>query len=127
MTTHVQTDVIYTPEELRAMISKMTKASNAFYAAAIQIGAHAFIEFTGLMNEYIKVCAEALARGEDFTLANTHTGKPLPMYPHEAAYLAEKLQCIFSWSPEASNAVVVAIMEGQMSVNEPLPARPKGD
>jgi hypothetical protein len=106
-------DRTFSPEELRAMLDAMQRASDAFYLAATRTNVHGFIEFTGLMNEYIKICRHALAKGQDFTLANTHSGRSLSMEHYEAAYLAEKLQCIFSWSPEASNAVVDAIMDGR--------------
>lgn len=35
-------------------LTAMRAASDAFYLAAIRIGVHPFIEFTGLMNEWIK-------------------------------------------------------------------------
>ena len=82
----------YTKEELLAMLGKMHQASDAFYFAATRIGNHAFIEFTGLMNEYIKVCEKMLADGEDFTQSNIHGGKPIPDYMIE--YMEEKMGCI---------------------------------
>lgn len=85
----------YSREELRAMIDKMHAASNAFYGAAIEIGNHAFVEFTGLLNEYITLCEKALANGQDFAVANTHSGESLPMQPHHVMYLGEKLNCIY--------------------------------
>lgn len=95
MTMPTMTDRNYTDEELREMLSRMKDASTEFYRRATAIGNHAFIEFTGLMNEYIKACEEALAAGQDFTLANTHTGIALPLQPHHVMYLAEKLNCIY--------------------------------
>lgn len=50
---------------------------------ARRIGNHPFIEFTGLMNEYIVMCENALAQGIDFTETSIHgDGKPLPMREH---------------------------------------------
>lgn len=83
------------PEELKTIIADMKGASGAFYANAREIGNHAFIEFAGLMNEYIKICEDAAKNGQDFTMASTHTGNALPMKDYQAAYLAEKLDCIY--------------------------------
>lgn len=89
----------YTKAELQEMISKMQAAANAFYPAAANTGHHAFIEFTGLMNEYIKLCEEALRQGIDFTATTIHgSGKALPMQSYHRDYLQEKLQCIYGVS-----------------------------
>lgn len=77
------------------MLKRMQQASNAFYAAAIAIGNHPFIEFTGLMNEYIKICEDAHAMGIDFSNCNIHTGERLPVASYRQAYMQEKLECIF--------------------------------
>ena len=81
--------------ELRDCIKKMQNVSDAFYQGAINTGNHAFIEFCGLMNEYIKVCYDALNEGIDFTMANKHTGQALPLKMHHSAYLGEKIGCIY--------------------------------
>lgn len=95
----------YTKEELEAMLAGMRQASSVFYAMAFKIGCHPFIEFTGLMNEYIKMCSNALAQGQDFTETSIHgDGKPLPMRSFEKDYLNEKLECIYGHS-------LAAIME----------------
>lgn len=85
----------YSSTERQEFIAKMDLATQAFYRTATSIGVHAFIEFAGLMGEFAKVCAEAERRGIDFTFANTHTGQPLPFAHWNAAYLAEKLNCIY--------------------------------
>lgn len=86
------------PEEidLEDVIRKMTAASNAFYRAASATGNHAFIEWTGLMNEYIQICERARQMGINFTRVSKHSGKSLPIKDHELNYLAEKLECIFN-------------------------------
>lgn len=81
--------------ELLVIISKMRSTSAVFYGMSINCGNHAFIEFTGLMNEYIKVCERAVTDGIDFTLASTHTGVALPFQEHHRRYLLEKLECIY--------------------------------
>lgn len=93
----------YTEPELREMILGMHRASGAFYRDAVRIGCHPFIEFTGLMNEYIKLCEAALAQGIDFTEASIHgSGQSvLPMRSFHREYLREKLECIYGHSLEA--------------------------
>jgi hypothetical protein len=82
-------------EEREAAIRKMRRASRQFYLAAVGTNVHAFIEFTGLINEYISMCQEAHEREIDFLSANTHSGEALPFFPRNAAYLGEKLDCIY--------------------------------
>lgn len=88
-----------TPErqaELREALARMDAASSVFYRHAVHTGHHAFVEFTGLLNEYIKVCRRSLDEdGVDFTGASTHSGKALRFEGYELAYIAEKLECIF--------------------------------
>jgi hypothetical protein len=91
----VADDQWYTREEMEAMLRKMEAASLQFYEAARRTGCHPFIEFTGFMNEYIKICRDSLNQGVEFPRSNTHTGLALPMKPHQAEYIAEKFDCIF--------------------------------
>lgn len=76
-------------------LDRMRHASSVFYALAAQAGCHGFLEFTGLMNEYIKVCEEAEARGAPWLHANVHSGKHLQLEPYHVEYLREKLECIY--------------------------------
>lgn len=85
----------YTVEERAAMLRRMRGASDYFYSMAVRIGVHAFIEFTGLINEFIKLCEEAHTKGIDFTMANVHADQHLPFQPHHIQYLNEKLECIY--------------------------------
>lgn len=82
--------------EREIALQEMKKASDAFYAAAVKIGNHPFIEFTGLMNEYIGVCQGAHKAGIDFTDCSTHSGQDLPMASYQVKYVNEKLECIFT-------------------------------
>jgi hypothetical protein len=75
-------------------LKAMSAASTEFYRQAVYCGVHAFIEFAGLMNEYIKMCEEAHARGIDFSTCNTHGEHELPAEQYHIDYLAEKLDCI---------------------------------
>lgn len=86
----------FVPTDRRALMLKdMQRVSDAVYSRAITIGNHAFIEFVGLMNEYIKMCAESQKQGIDFTNTNVHSGHALPMATFNASYIGEKLGCIF--------------------------------
>lgn len=85
-----------TEAELRAIVEAMRSASAQFYASAVQIGNHPFIEFAGLLNEYIKCCEEAAKKSVDFTNCNAHAGAQLPMPSYSVAYVNEKLTCIFT-------------------------------
>lgn len=104
MTKHVG-DVGYTDDELKEMIAKMRAVSGGFYPAACSTGCHAFIEFTGLMTEFIKLCEQSLAAEMDFASSNTHSGKALVVHPYNAAYIVEKLDCIFGPSIRSSKEV----------------------
>ena len=86
---------MHSKEELQRMIKQMNQVSSVFYGQAVMIGNHAFIEFTGLMNEYIKLCEQSLEEEVDFTQCNVHCGKKLVVRPHNVVYLREKLECIF--------------------------------
>lgn len=95
------------------MLAKMRRASQCFYVLARSAGCHAFLEFTGLINEFIVLCEAAEARGIDWTIADTHTGVTLPMMQFHMTYLAEKLDCIYGPAladPKLRKAFVKAIL-----------------
>jgi hypothetical protein len=107
-----QVEEVYSKEERDEAIRKMKAASEAFYRAAAATHCHPFIEFTGFMNEYIKLCEEAFAKGVDFMMANTHTGVALPIQSFHAAYIGEKMGCIYGPSfadPSLFQAFVSAL------------------
>lgn len=74
--------------ELRAMIAGMEAAARTFYQMAQRVGHHQFLEFTGLLNEYVNLCTQSLERGEDFGNRDLNAG-------FHARYVAEKLGCIY--------------------------------
>ena len=86
-----------TPSE---SLKLMQKASNEFYISSAKTQCHAFIEFTGLMNEYIKICEDFQKANpdDDFRSLNAHTGKSLKLQPFERLYIKEKLNCIYQQS-----------------------------
>ena len=84
-----------TPEEI---LEAMKAAANNYYREAICTNCHTFIEFTGLINEYIKICERNLnQRGVDVTKTSTHCpGEPrLQVEDWELDYINDKLGCIF--------------------------------
>jgi len=76
-------------------LDKMWQAAEQFSQAAANTNCHAFIEFTGLLREYCKVCEENLARGIDFRELNGPPSQRMEIQPHEIDYFNEKLNCIF--------------------------------
>lgn len=87
-----------TAQEREIALVEMTQAADTFYRSAVRIGNHPFIEFAGLMNEYIQACRQAHAQGLDFSQCNRHSGHALPLHPVMSDYINEKLECIFSGS-----------------------------
>ncbi len=110
----------YTPEERAAMLKKMQHVSDVFYSLATGAGCHALIEYTGLMNEFIKVCAEAHRAGQQFPFSNTHSGTALPFKPYHLAYLAEKLNCIYGpallSSEDCRRAFIDTLFDGEFKL-----------
>lgn len=111
-----------TPQEREVALEQMQNAVNAFYRAAVPIGNHPFIEFTGLMQEYVVACRDAHKNGIDFSECNTHSGIALPLHPTMSTYINEKLGCIFS------GAKVLEIIEDREPTGdgEPMSARQQG-
>lgn len=96
-----------------ATIHKMQEVSNEFYRKAIQIGNHPFIEFAGLMNEYIKMCTQTWDKGIDFTQAHVHSDQPgLEAHSWNGAYLAEKFSCIFDKTFQDNEEFKEAFIKG---------------
>jgi len=81
-----------TPEET---LDRMDAAANQFYMLATATECHAYIEFTGLLREYWKICRENLARGIDFRELNGPRSQRMELQPYEIDYFNEKLNCIF--------------------------------
>lgn len=93
-------------------LAAMRAISNRFYGAAVHLNNHTFIEFTGLINEYILVCQEHADKGIDFTRLSAHGGRTLELKSFQVEYLQEKLTCIFGpqWKTNpAENAAEVRL------------------
>ena len=117
-----------TRRERERCLARMRAASADFYRASVQSGCHAFIELTGLINQYIRLCEEAHERGEDFTHANVHGGGGLPLVDHQLAYLNEKLTCIYGIEalPKPTPEPAVAPPSAATSRVRPRPAAKGG-
>jgi len=115
----------HTPEQRAEILTRMKALSNAFYDGAARAGCHAFIEFTGLMNEYLAICHEAEKLGVNWVMANTHNGTSLPIKDHHGAYLAEKLNCIYGPAllsdERVRNALIGVLFEGKYELVEKVP------
>ena len=85
-----------THEEREVALVKMEELVKGFYWQTTKIGVHPFIEFCGLMSEYIKACQLAHNDGIDFTECNKHNGEVLPLKSYMSDYINDKLECIFS-------------------------------
>jgi hypothetical protein len=83
-------------EYMQQRLEFMRQASDTFYSQAMHIGVHPFIEFTGLINEYIKICSDNLEAGVDFIECSKHTGNSLIVKDYQIEYINEKLECIFN-------------------------------
>ena len=79
-------------------LAKMKRATGMFYANAVHIGCHGFLEFTGLLNEYIKFCEDREAKGEDWYFSNKHAGLS-QLSDYRKQYIREKLECIYGEVP----------------------------
>lgn len=103
-------------QEREVALKQMDNLVDAFYANAIHIHNHAFIEFAGLMRAYVNSCQVAHDQGIDFSECNRHSGTPLPMESFEISYLNEKLNCIFDGRIIAVQEPVMPY-QGEMAFN----------
>jgi hypothetical protein len=93
-------------------LALMQFTSENFYREAQQCEKHQFLEFNGLLIEYIKLLREMHNAQQDFI-----TNEVLPMKPHNAEYIAEKLSCIygdtFLAQENVRNAFIEALFKGE--------------
>lgn len=82
-------DFSHTKGSRERALQRMGFAIDQFYAFAQVIGNHTFLEFAGLMSAYVTSCQAMHERGVDFMTNN------LEIEDHRAAYLGEKLHCIY--------------------------------
>ena len=118
-----QDESFYTPEEREKILEDMKKLRENCYWMFFHQGmgqkAHAFLEFNGLISKYVDLCVRAHEQGVDFTNANTHNGKALPMEGHDADYLAEKFDCIFGPALRANPEAAAIFLETVFGIESP--------
>ena len=117
-----------THEEREIALKQMQDLSDLFYSKVTHINVHPFIEFTGLMNEFIDACRNAHLKGVDFSECNKHAGNHLPLEEHQIHYLNEKLECIFtgrSVMSENDPTLNIVIPEGWARVKSSIVAGDK--
>ena len=103
-------------DELREALVAMKRISNEFYDKATRLNVHPFIEFTGLINEYIQCCAAALNDGIDYADCNKHLDNHLPVPSHSVSYINSKLECIFTGRSVVSSGFHFELPVGYMPV-----------
>ena len=109
-------------QELEEQLVRMEHLRQKFYLMAVMIGVHGFIEFAGLMGDYINCCHDTLRAGQDFTECNVHGGVPLMMQDYQAAYLGEKFGCIYGPALNAEPALRDAFEQAwAYEVHAPVP------
>lgn len=93
-------------------LSRMQIASANFYGEAQRTDKHQFLEFNGLLTEYIKLLREMHNDGQDFV-----SNDVLPMKTYNAEYIAEKLNCIFGETflakKEVREAFIASLFKGE--------------
>ncbi len=114
----------YSHEELGEMLDGMKIASAEFYRLAQRAGFHEFLEFTGFMNEYIKICERMHLKKINFV----SDAPKLEIY--EASYLGERFGCIFQDSFFGFDHLIRAFCRSAFGVHisgiAPLPPRAEG-
>lgn len=92
--------------ELKEQLQQMQHVANEFYHGAVRCSHHQFIEIAGFANEIIKMLRGQVTQGKDFMT------EELTAVPHQMAYVAEKLDCIFGGAlsdPENMEAFLTAL------------------
>ena len=93
-------------------LDRMEQASAVFYRMAQDTKKHQFLEFNGLLAEYIKLLKVLHTEDKDIVESDN-----LPMKDYNAAYLAEKLDCIYGATflekPEIRDAFIAALFDGR--------------
>lgn len=70
-------------------LEQMEAYAQLFYRSAQAVGHHQWLEMTGIMREYLKLCRAELEAGRDFRT------QPIDPPLHSVAYILEKLDCMF--------------------------------
>ena len=79
----------YTKEEQAEKLKLLEAISKVFYAQAARAEVHTFLEVNGFLAELIKMFKDMHEAGIDFATESLRAA------PHQMAYVAEKIDCIF--------------------------------
>lgn len=86
-------------EDPHDIVQLLQKLCDHFYWLCFRNGlaskCHPFLEFNGVMQQYVSMCRSAADNGIDFAHCSVHQNRSLPMRVADASYLADKLNCIF--------------------------------
>jgi hypothetical protein len=102
-----------TKARLEHMLEQMRFTANEFYSSAVRIGQHTFIEFNGMLLEYIKGCQNMYLAEVDFTMNNQRPTE------EELHYIGEKFECIWGHcmtDPRLRTAFVAGVLGAQLPV-----------
>lgn len=72
------------------MVLEMEAISGAFYAHALRVGAHRFLELNGIARKLIGIAKRTLSENRDWI-----AGQDVAIEVHGAMYLGEKFSCMF--------------------------------
>lgn len=70
-------------------IQRMKKIITDFYDQAVHVGVHPFVEFAGMMREYVQMLERLDEEGKCIFMNSVRPRD------YELAYLEDKLECIF--------------------------------
>ena len=77
-------------ELVAAKLDDLDRLCRGYYAAAVRVGVHQFVEYTGIMREHVGALRREAASGS--SVCSLYDA---PIYSgYEMRYIAEKLQCI---------------------------------
>lgn len=112
-------------DHLNGLLKKMDLAARTFYRLAQDANVHQLLEFTGFINEYVKLCQKSWMNGVDFV-----ENAELPMEEYNAQYIAEKLNCIFGPTflakEELRKAFIEELFDGRFKLVKNVPMTPGG-
>lgn len=116
-------EAVYNKSERDEILERMDGITKRFYGEAVATRCHPFIEFCGLMSEHVTLCRAASKQDVDFTQANTHSGQALPMQAFNAAYIGEKMGCIYG--PSLSDPKLFRAFIAAMDLSFEVEIKPK--
>lgn len=107
----------YSIEDLLKICRKMDAVVEKIYPMMTSCEVHPFVEFNGLMREYVVICRILARSGVAFPFASNHGTMAVEVPDYTIEYMAEKLGCIFApmirGNPRAKDILVRALTEAE--------------